>query len=73
MLGAIAGLLKLAAWLAKFAADRQLISAGEARATAVSVQATLENIDAATKAKNAMATGSDPDWAQRVRDKYDRK
>lgn len=73
MLGAITGFLKLAAWLAKFAADRQLISAGEAKAALVSVQATLENIDAATKAKNAMAAGGDPDWAQRVRSKYDRK
>lgn len=73
MFGAIAGLLKLAAWLAKFAADRQLISAGEQRAVAVSVQASLENMDDARKAKDAMASGSDAAWAERVRSKYDRK
>jgi hypothetical protein len=66
----ILALLKLAGVVAEIAARRQLISAGEAQAVAEGLNVTIKNIDLAGRAKAAMA--GDGDFADRVRDKYQR-
>jgi hypothetical protein len=69
-LSLITGLIKLANLIAGYASDRQLISAGEAKAVSEGLDATLKTIDLANRAKAAMA--GDGDFANGVRDKYQR-
>lgn len=74
ILAIITGLIKLAGIVAQLAQERQLISAGEAKAVVQSVRATLENLELARRGRDAMESNAaaDVDWAQRVRDKYTR-
>jgi hypothetical protein len=66
----ILALLKLAGVVAEYASRHQLISAGEAQAVAEGLNVTIKNIDLASRAKAAMA--GDGDFANGVRDKYQR-
>lgn len=66
----ITGLIKLADIAAKYAHDRQLISAGVAEAVAAGNSATLANIEKARRAKDAVTTGSDVEFSKRVRDRF---
>jgi len=74
ILSLIVGLIKLAQSLAQYAGDRQLISAGEAKAIAAGTQATMERLEDARKGRDAMLAGDggDAEWLSRVRDKYTR-
>ena len=67
-LSLVTALIKLANLVVGYASDRQLISAGEAKAAAEGLDATLKNIDLANRAKAAMRDGGA--WADGVHDKY---
>ena len=74
-LALVTGLLKLASAIAGYLADRRLISAGEAQAVARGTEITLENIDKARRAADAVehpASAADDDYANRVRGRFER-
>jgi hypothetical protein len=71
----IAGIISLVCRAASYLADRQLIGAGEAAAVAQGLRDTLDKIDLARRASDAIAdprTAADRDYVERVRDRFKR-
>jgi len=72
-LAAIRALLELAGMIARYAGDRQLISAGEARAVAEGNAQVLQRLEEAKRVRDAIIADPDGPDAQRVRDRYTRR
>jgi len=67
-LSVAAALLKIVGIIADYLKNQQLIDAGKAEAIVDGVNHVAGMVDDAKKGADGMAY--DPDWAQRVRDKY---
>lgn len=67
-LAVLKALLSLAGSVAKIVADRQLISAGEAKAVAKGLQNATDTLDKARRRIDAVR--ADPDERERLRDRF---
>lgn len=68
----ITALLKIVAGVTDYLSRQQLLDAGQAEAIATGLQQTLDNLDKVKHVKDELAARPDGDFANRVRDKYER-
>jgi hypothetical protein len=71
----ISAAINLLGRLAAYLADRRLIEAGSAEAIARGLRETLDNLEVARRAADAVInpiTADDRDYAERVRDRFKR-
>lgn len=66
----VGGLVKLLSGFVEYLGQRQLINLGHAGAVRESLEGVLYNVEQAQRAERGLYV--DREWAQRVRDKYER-